>query len=62
MGSDWKVDLSETQRWEVLILVVMEYGLRQTRTSFNPDLVLILVVMEYGLRQTLKVMNNYKKS
>ena len=35
----------------VLILVVMEYGLRQTESvSFQTSVVLILVVMEYGLR------------
>ena len=39
--------------WEtrVLILVVMEYGLRlRFRSSEKFDIVLILVVMEYGLR------------
>ena len=37
----------------VLILVVMEYGLRRPRPRPRPrrrPLVLILVVMEYGLR------------
>ena len=37
----------------VLILVVMEYGLRRThslRLCLNTGNVLILVVMEYGLR------------
>ncbi len=38
----------------VLILVVMEYGLRRLSTiSSGPLLVLILVVMEYGLRPSL---------
>ena len=39
----------------VLILVVMEYGLRRSNISnINDMFVLILVVMEYGLRQRLK--------
>ena len=34
----------------VLILVVMEYGLRRSSISLGMLMVLILVVMEYGLR------------
>ena len=40
----------------VLILVLMEYGLRQRHTSWRSEAirqVLILVLMEYGLRQHL---------
>ena len=42
----------------VLILVLMEYGLRQRHTSWRSEAirqVLILVLMEYGLRQIEKL-------
>ena len=51
MVCDWPSWLSRTYR-DVLILVLMEYGLRQYMPLFN-ELevnVLILVLMEYGLR------------
>ena len=48
----------------VLILVVMEYGLRPTKSSRpgTAEPVLILVVMEYGLRLISHHKSNITKS
>ena len=52
MVSDKKKWDSDHHAW-VLILVVMEYGLRQSKGgSQGSNKVLILVVMEYGLRRS----------
>ena len=43
-------DCQAVDKAKVLILVVMEYGLRLNLECNRVNVVLILVVMEYGLR------------
>ena len=47
------------ERLEVLILVLMEYGLRGFKNKYNDKVlgVLILVLMEYGLREDKRVLS-----
>ena len=57
MVSDSEVTAADLQEAVVLILVVMEYGLRLLLINIFQtfkNIVLILVVMEYGLRHVIK--------
>ena len=64
MISDYIDTIQKFEKVEiVLILVVMEYGLRrkQVEQGIRWFTVLILVVMEYGLRLTKVIAGDYKK-
>ena len=56
MVSDIKKYKGYGDEWDVLILVIMEYGLGHEKELMNliPEGVLILVIMEYGLGRFLE--------
>ena len=60
MVSDLGAKMNKQKLAEVLILVLMEYGLWLTGTldSKAPEAVLILVLMEYGLWLEIAIRGN----